>query len=767
MGTNGRPCCSLAAVLLGSWILGSGCGGGGDPGGGVDESLGGIYVDAAACPAVGSGTKEAPFCSIQKALDLARSNDTPGDRILIRPGIYRERVTQGSGGSAAALSGQLSCEQGSTTVRGEGTLFSREVAAGDFVRCLAGHGFRFAEVKSVASDTQLTLREPYPGTSASAVAGEVGHFLQILGLGAAEEVILDGYEPRPASVHWEKVAGYADRDGRECVYRYDSAAAAGAFADPQGFHEQRSDTDIYTVTRGNGADPYFFARLGACPWGSDPNGNGAANEDPADLLYGIGKVSGSWGKSGTIIYVHTWDCANPNEIDLRASWIKEYQALLTSQQPYTIIKNLTAWGGAGSNDRVSGGSSQQRAMVLGGADQAHYENLRTYNATFYLLGKPGMTDVWLQNVRALMGFNPPGIAAGGAGFSGVVLEGVEARGKVSNTVSADGAWGTSAEDRLVYRGWYVHAGWSSKDSSACGEANSFDWKNDRYAAAYERGGEHGVYLGSGTVAQAQNHVLVENCIFELTGDGLGFFLGQGASDVVIRNNLFGVGGSSAEHLILGNLIGSPFGAVLRNNIFFQEKESSDSLSGNYGWWGYGGVSGVDSNHNLFLHPYHSGAGPTARVPNVQSYTLAQARAGGLEAASMEVCQGGCDAAARVFNEGNSGFVDDAIADGDRTDYHLLEGSRAIGAGDAAQCPAVDYDGNRRGESCDIGPFAYGAGGAGGGGGGCGLSSPPLALMVALVGALYLLRRRGVWRRRKAGSLFDGGGTRIARGKGLA
>lgn len=46
------------------------------------------HVDAAACPAIGSGQPTDPFCTIQHAINLALPNDT----IVVHPGIYIENI---------------------------------------------------------------------------------------------------------------------------------------------------------------------------------------------------------------------------------------------------------------------------------------------------------------------------------------------------------------------------------------------------------------------------------------------------------------------------------------------------------------------------------------------------------------------------------------------------------------------------------------------------------------------------------------------------
>ncbi|GAB3255550.1 hypothetical protein GCM10027425_15680 [Alteromonas gracilis] len=59
------------------------------------------YVDGSSptCAAAGPGTQEAPFCTVSAAVRLAVS---PGDTVVVAPGIYREQVTIAGSGTADA-----------------------------------------------------------------------------------------------------------------------------------------------------------------------------------------------------------------------------------------------------------------------------------------------------------------------------------------------------------------------------------------------------------------------------------------------------------------------------------------------------------------------------------------------------------------------------------------------------------------------------------------------------------------------------------------
>ncbi|MBQ8162023.1 MAG: right-handed parallel beta-helix repeat-containing protein [Clostridia bacterium] len=70
------------------------------------------YVDASKTG--GTGTKEAPFSTIQQAADIAM----PGDRVMVMPGIYRESVNPKHAGTADSRIEYCSCEKGGAVITG-------------------------------------------------------------------------------------------------------------------------------------------------------------------------------------------------------------------------------------------------------------------------------------------------------------------------------------------------------------------------------------------------------------------------------------------------------------------------------------------------------------------------------------------------------------------------------------------------------------------------------------------------------------------------
>ena len=72
-----------------------------------------LVVDAAAAPG-GDGSEAAPFQRVNQAAGLAG----PGDRVLVRPGVYRERVSPARGGTEGAPVRYEASEPGRVFLRG-------------------------------------------------------------------------------------------------------------------------------------------------------------------------------------------------------------------------------------------------------------------------------------------------------------------------------------------------------------------------------------------------------------------------------------------------------------------------------------------------------------------------------------------------------------------------------------------------------------------------------------------------------------------------
>ena len=106
----------------------------------------------------GTGTAANPYKTITKA----STSRTAGDEV---------RVAKSP--DPAALTGTTAWTLNGTTVTGTGTLFTTELAIGDFISAPDGNWY---EVITISSDTSATLYKKYPSTTAS------GHSSQKLGV---------------------------------------------------------------------------------------------------------------------------------------------------------------------------------------------------------------------------------------------------------------------------------------------------------------------------------------------------------------------------------------------------------------------------------------------------------------------------------------------------------------------------------------------------------------------------------------------------------
>ena len=101
----------------------------------------------------GAGTSEAPYQTITKAsIGL-----TGGDEV---------RVAKSP--SDTALTGTLTFTAGSTSLTGASTLFTSELAIGDFVK---GGDDQYYEVVTITNDTDAVLFQKYPSSTGSGVTG--------------------------------------------------------------------------------------------------------------------------------------------------------------------------------------------------------------------------------------------------------------------------------------------------------------------------------------------------------------------------------------------------------------------------------------------------------------------------------------------------------------------------------------------------------------------------------------------------------------------
>jgi len=100
--------------------------------------------------------------------------DTFWGPTFTRPNINSGNTETFDFGPEAALSGTLNFTKGFTTVKGVGTLFTSEVAAGDFIKPSGSSGIEYAKVSSIESNTILTLSVKWASTTSITTSAQIG-----------------------------------------------------------------------------------------------------------------------------------------------------------------------------------------------------------------------------------------------------------------------------------------------------------------------------------------------------------------------------------------------------------------------------------------------------------------------------------------------------------------------------------------------------------------------------------------------------------------
>lgn len=644
-----------------------------------------------------ANTASGAWRTVKKCVQTA----TAGDRCLIQPGTYQEKqISQVNAGqllrnnadfNSDGTADRCSCTKGSTSITCDRTVTG--IAAGNFVQCDTGFGFSWSRVASV-SGTTITLSEPYRGATGASDTLDTAKFVEILGQGATrEEVTISSFYNKPGAVTWTKESGYS------CVYSYTKSVTTDpAWSSPQGFRENVSDAewDIYGKNT-NGRDTFIKTASGRCPCAR------SGVQSQVDSMFG------SWADDGTKVYLQTRNCQDPNTRPIQASNAAEYQSVLDSQKAYTIVDNLTVEG-AGPDDGYTNVSFLY--VVNLGASNARYSRMRVQNGRARMVLSDGLTDTRFEDFRSLTG----SLWGNGMNMSGVHFYNTEWRGGYTNLISIDQISGVSTADRVVFDRFFVHRAFSQYRAAECAAGGDYfncstkGWKNEFY-------GVHGYFLGNETVARAIDHLLFQNCIVELTADGLAVFHGAGASDVVVRNCTFGYSGSAGgnfhqEMIQFGNSADANYAAKVYNTVFYCDNSMKDcdqriQMRG-------GSYNRLTSDYNLYLLPYNTVNNSSYPIwgGGSSQKTLAQAiNEYGQESHSLMVCNSSCSGATgRYYNDGANSrtyFVDADPLDGDGTDYTPNSHSRAINAGLNAECPAEDFYGNPRNDgTCDIGAVEY-------------------------------------------------------------
>jgi hypothetical protein len=624
-----------------------------------------------------------------------------GDRCFIQPGVYQVTAqidTARAGTKVDNVMSSCSCTKGSTSISCGSAVTG--VSSGDFVQCDYGYGFFWTEVASVSGST-ITLVEGYRGPSSSNNTLDRAAMIQYIGASGTtptnrDTVVITDADPDPG-LTWTL------ESGTTCVYSTSKAdpRASGAWVDPGGIRENVPWTQWNTYYENkNGLDTYWRVSASACPC------------NRTTLKAALEDVPGSWNEDTAKVYVHTYGCANPAAIDMEAG--TGISLVFLMDQPFTIARNLTVELVGADPVRSATGSS---ALMVTANNNVLVRNVRCHGRCG--LDANNVTDVRFESVRSLNTFkvgrncNTAGCNQNNSGLS---FYDVEARGGGTNTISIDDFGGASAADPIVFDRFYVHRGFTMLSSPACNEYDNWDCSVSpgHYLPSRVTAAVHGLYASTTaqTAADVKN-VLVQNCVVEVTGDGLGLFTRSDASNIKVRNCTF----ASGEIVAFGNGPAAAGGISLYNNAF----HFTGPPVGNSRVRFYGGAydSSLVSDYNAWLVDDNG----TTNIPQSSSaylsynpthieLTLDTVRASlGQEAHSVIVCASGCSSAQglSVFNDGvnQSRFTDPSVADGDPTNWTPVSGSRVINAGLNAECPPTDFYGNPRSDGrCDIGAIEF-------------------------------------------------------------
>lgn len=620
------------------------------------------------------------FRTIKKCSQVVRA----GDRCLIQPGTYREFGVEPTYGGTKTdnVMSNCSCTKGSSTVTCASNVSG--VNAGDFVQCDAGYGFFWTEVAATSGST-ISLIEPYRGQTSSSDTLDVAKLVQFIGANgtspaAAGDVVLTSFHPQPSDVRWTSEGG--------CVYSYPLASTTDpVWSVAQGFREvvPFSSWDLYDDNK-NGLDSYEKLSAGACPCASP--GNVATVES----------VPGSWSTDGSKIYLQTRTCQNPDNLTMEAGSRGSYHNVLNISKPFTMVRSLVVE----SNAADDGSSAAYTwALNVSANNNVAIRDVRCQNGRCGMGASGSYADILFYNVRSLRGF----AAGGGTGHTGLHFVNLEVRGGYPNMLSVDDYSGAGPDDPIIFDRFYLHRAFTQKRSSVCGEQDLWDCSSKSYLPSAKYYGVHGFYMGNASLARTLNNILFQNCIVEITYDGLGVFLPAGSNNVTIRNCTF----QSGEYVAVGSTAAPGGGVKIYNSLWHCPSGSCGRQVYVYG----GDDSNIVSDYNAYLYDNNNGE----NIPATKTHWTGTKRTindvanvRGQERHSIVACSSGCSSSVvPVFNDGlnASRLVDTRTDDGDGTDYTPLAGSRVIDAGLNSQCPDTDFYGNPRNDGrCDIGAVEY-------------------------------------------------------------
>ncbi len=669
------------------------------------------------------------------------ANAGAGDRCLIQSGTYRETgITQSKAGAVVngSVRTDCTCTGGSSTVTCGG---APTVNAGQFVRCATGPGFAWTEVQAVSGST-ITLKEGYRGPSSTTPGADKlssANFVQILGQGATKnDVVITSWVPKPSNVTFTKEAGTS------CTWSFSPSSTTDptwSRSAPYGFRDKNVNWDTFRLNH-NGRDGYLCLNGTNCPCGEGKT-----------IPLAVDALPGSWNYDASKVYVHTrrvcvggsvagfscygdldcvgggtcGGCQDPASLAMEASNTNPGAAMVTSQQPYTVIANITFETGQKNSPLDS--KSQNLAAVLG-ASEARYSNLDFYTGALRFApvasGGPS-TNTLYEHIRALDS-TFCGTVAGN--YSGLRFYDVEIRGNEGNLISCDQLKGNGPNDRIVFDRLFLHRNFTSylgqgSNSGSC-NGNAVEWDcNTGYWAgtngSRQYRGNHAMYMGSvaPTTSQHLDNVMIRNSILEITSDGLSLFGGENASDIWWVNNTFGV----YENDMINHNLKAKFGCFSGNcasgtgnvgniyNNLFLSKFSAFTSEGWIDRESNSSAAKVKSDYNLFLKPNVAMSSSNDRVWESGETFSSVIQSYGQETHSIMVCKSGCTSATPgtyFASNGDFKLTDVSVKDGTPTNYTPLTGFWGINKASNAYCPTEDFYGKPRNDGqCDIGAVEFG------------------------------------------------------------
>jgi hypothetical protein len=691
-----------------------------------------------------------------------------GSTCWIQPGSYFQQtamVMTNTGSTSAAIASGCACTNGSTAA--SCTTGASNFVAGDYFMCDEGYGFYWTRVAS-QSGNDITLTEAYegPDQAAGGSTNTASRLYPIAFIGAsgttptdmplatlpdpwpASPVIITGFKDEPVDVAWDQVAS-------SCVYSYSTGATADAvWQAPSSIREINGTyaaslaswdlTDSPSTPSGkNGRDSYYkFPTSRNCPC------------NRGTVLSNVADVPGSFGIDGTTVYAQTYDCVDPDTLNMQASVLPTGTTpnglfTVSGGADHYIFRGLNLEAPA-DTDGESGNSGVGLAWLSGSSTNMQAKDLRIEGRMFWQNGTSGSTasatNLTIQNVFASDGFGP----TSGTNFSGVKILNNRIRGSHSSSWTPDHFAGASSSDPVIFDGNYIQRTFSDLNDPLCGFGD--EWNCSIVPGAQQNNsqwGGHGFYAGqSGAALRQLQNIIIQNNVFEAANESLGYFAGGADTGVIIRFNTFGTGGNAADEYFLTGSTGDDNSAlVLYGNVFLR-KTSSTGSSNSRAINDYDDSAGVGftSDYNAWFINSRGSIQPLTQMPwwrfqnaaagnstcsgngsapagscaatgnssDPANYTMAKMRCCfNQEQHSLIICDSGC-AGTGAYNTASpwaTWFDDTALAGG--TDYTPLTGSPLINAGGDATflaagftCPETDFYGNTRDTLCDLGAVEY-------------------------------------------------------------